>query len=239
LGIFNFYKKMGELNFEQIDGLHTRFKHPFTMTVSGSTGAGKSEWIRRLLANLPQMVEGEIGAVIYCYGEVNANVLAMQRKGKVGEGHVSVQVHSGLPSEELVRTQAKEWGGRLLVVLDDLMVGMQQELLDILFTRGSHNWSVSCVLVTQHLFSKELRVARNNSHYLVLMRNPAGALQIRTLASQLFPSRTAYFMEAYADACKQNFGYLLVDMHPLTPDQLRLRTHIYPDDGECIVYAAK
>jgi hypothetical protein len=185
------------------------------------------------------MVEGDIGAVLYCYGELNTNILAMQRKGRVGDGRVEVRVHSGLPREELVRSQAKEWGGRLLVVLDDLMVGMEKELLDILFTRGSHNWNVSCVLVTQHLFSKELREARSNSHYLVLMRNPAGALQIRTLGSQLFPSRTAYFMEAYGDACRQNFGYLLIDMHPSTPEQLRLRTHIYPDEGDCIVYVAK
>src|SRR4051794_28087369 len=137
------FKKAMESNFEQIDSIHTRLKHPFTMTVSGSTGAGKSEWIQRLLANLPQMVEGEIGAVIYCFGELNGNILAMQRRGNVAEGAVRVQVHSGLPSEELIRSQAKEWGGRLLVVLDDLMVGMQGELLDVLFTRGSHNWNVS------------------------------------------------------------------------------------------------
>uniref|UniRef100_A0A183BRD5 ATP-binding protein n=1 Tax=Globodera pallida TaxID=36090 RepID=A0A183BRD5_GLOPA len=58
------------------------------------------------------------------------------------------------------------------------MVGMGQQFLDTVFTRGSHNWGMSVVLVTQHLFAKELRVARNNSHYLVLMRNPAGALQV-------------------------------------------------------------
>ncbi|KAI3417810.1 hypothetical protein GPALN_012085 [Globodera pallida] len=56
---------------------------------------------------------------------------------------------------------------------------MGQQFLDTVFTRGSHNWGMSVVLVTQHLFAKELRVARNNSHYLVLMRNPAGALQMR------------------------------------------------------------
>ncbi|KAL3069616.1 hypothetical protein niasHT_036408 [Heterodera trifolii] len=97
---------------------------------------------------------------------------------------------------------------------------MSQQYLDALFTRGSHNWGVSVILVTQHLFNKELRVSRTNSHYLVLMRNPAGALQIRTIATHLFPSRTAYFMEAYRDACAKNFGYLLVDMHPERPSSI-------------------
>lgn len=213
---------------------HARFKHPFTMTVWGSTGSGKSEWIQRLLSNLPNMIEGEISLVLYCYGELNENILSMQRSGKVG-GEFAVQVHSGLPSaldgEDFVRQKAKETGGRLLLVLDDLMIGMQQQFLDIIFTRGSHNWQTSVILVTQHLFNKEIRIARNNSHYLVLMRNPVGALQVRTLAQQLFPTRTSFFMEAYGDATKANFGYLIVDMHPSTPEILRLRTHIYPDDG--------
>ncbi|KAL3098932.1 hypothetical protein niasHT_024687 [Heterodera trifolii] len=114
---------------------------------------------------------------------------------------------------------------------------MSQQYLDALFTRGSHNWGVSVILVTQHLFNKELRVARTNSHYLVLMRNPAGALQIRTIANHLFPSRTAHFIEAYRDACTKNFGYLLVDMHPETPEEIRLRTNIY--EQKQIVYIAK
>ena len=52
------------------------------------------------------------------------------------------------------------------------------------------------VLVTQH-FGKELRIARNNAHYIVLLRNPAGALQIRNIANQMFPGKHGYFMEAY------------------------------------------
>jgi hypothetical protein len=144
-------------------------------------------------------------------------------------------VHSGVPSAEQVRDCAKK--EKLLLILDDLVVGMSQQYLDALFTRGSHNWGVSVILVTQHLFNKELRVSRTNSHYLVLMRNPAGALQIRTIATHLFPSRTAYFMEAYRDACAKNFGYLLVDMHPESPEIIRLRTHIY--DQNKIAYIPK
>lgn len=108
--------------------------------------------------------------------------------------------------------------------------------LDTVFTRGSHNWGVSVVLITQHLFTRELRIARNNCHYMVLMRNPAGALQIRNLGAQLFPGGALrYFLEAYEDATAEPFGYLLVDMHPTTGQQLRLKTHIYPGEM-CVVY---
>lgn len=225
-------------SFQKFEKEHVQFRHPFTMTVSGSTGSGKSEWIMRLLRHLNTMISGgPVGRVLYAYGELNGNVLKLQREGRVG--NVPITVHNGVPTEEQIRQMAR--ADKLLVILDDLMVGLSQQFLDVLFTRGSHNWGVSVVLVTQHLFSKELRVARNNSHYLVLMRNPAGELQVRTLATQLFPSRVPYFMEAYRDACAKNFGYLLVDLHPAGQEALRLRTHIYvdEDEGPTIVYMPK
>lgn len=156
-------------------------------------------------------------------------------------GGVPVNTHAGAPGEEIVKQKARDVGGKLLMVLDDLMIGIGQNFLDTIFTRGSHNWGVSVVLVTQHMFTKELRIARNNSHYLVLMRNPAGALQVRTLATQLFPGRAEHFMEAYRDATGKQFGYLVVDMHPESEDLLRLKTNIYGENmgGASTIYVAK
>jgi hypothetical protein len=191
------------------------------------------------------MVEPAPRVVLYCYGELNANVMRLQQQaakrefGKTDDAEDSgwdLEVHNGVPEQEHVQRLANGCGGRLLLVLDDLMVGLRASFLDILFTRGSHNWGCSVVLITQHLFaSRELRVARNNSHYIVLMRNPVGALQVRNLASQLFPGTQHYFMDAYADATSEPYGYLLIDMHPETVDAFRLRTHIYPGEVS-IVY---
>lgn len=217
----------------------TYFQHPFTMTVSGSTGSGKSEWVMKLLQHLESLITVPIEEVLYCYGELNPNIIKLQTTGIVSKA-TKVIVHNGAPDEQELKERARVTNGRLLLVLDDLMVGMRQQFLDTVFTRGSHNWGMSVVLVTQHLFTKELKIARNNSHYLVLMRNPAGALQIKTLATQLFPTKTGDFMNAYKDATAKNFGYLLVDMHPKTPELLRLRTHIYSDDEvQTTVYVSK
>ena len=250
------------------------FRHPFTMCVSGCTGSGKSQWVLRFLQHMHQLVTpGPPRLVLYCYGELNANILRLQQqeaqqqqqqqqwmdKNKEGSGEGEsvgenvrgsdgaaretmwhLQVHNGVPEEGQLRQLSTKCGGQLLVVLDDLMVGLRASLLDVLFTRGSHNWGCSVLLVTQHLFaSRELRVARNNCHYLVLMRNPVGALQIRNLATQLFPGPRAhrFFMEAYEDATREPFDYLLVDMHPRTRDAFRLKTHIYPGGGyPCTIY---
>ncbi|KAL3117523.1 hypothetical protein niasHT_002841 [Heterodera trifolii] len=235
------------------------FVHPFTMCVSGCTGSGKTKWVLRLLANLDALVDpAHIDGVLYCFGEVNEDVLRLQllesvgsttttttstngaKKSSSSDGNSGrwVRVCHALPDEDGVKRAANECNCRLLLVLDDLMVGMRAPFLDTLFTRGSHNWGVSVVLITQHLFIRELRIARNNAHYLVLLRHPSGALQVRSLGVQLFPGALRHFLEAYDDATTDSFGYLLVDMHPTTRTQMRLKTHIYP--GELtVVYAPR
>ena len=43
-------------------------------------------------------------------------------------------------------------------------------------------------------------------------------------------------MEAFCDATSKPYGYLLIDCHQLTPENLRLRTSILPGERQ-IAYA--
>ena len=227
---------------------HTIFLHPFTMVVSGSTGSGKTVCVMRLIANLNSMIEnGEnpkeqaIDTLLYCYGALNSNVMELKRRESLPEGKEGIKIitYSGVPNEELIQKEAGSTR-KLLLILDDLMLSAKSAFLDTLFTLGSHNWGVSVVLVTQHLFGKELRIARNNAHYIVLLRNPAGALQIRMIASQLFPGKHGYFMEAYTDATAHAYSYLLIDMHPKTDSDMRLKSCIFPSEGAySVIYVSK
>lgn len=179
---------------------------------------------------IPRLLQG-IGRprnkhVLYCYGVYNSNVLVMEQKG--------VETHFGLPTESMIRERQKP----LLLILDDLMLEAKSDFMDLLFTRGSHHWSVSIIFITQNMFEKSLKTARNNAHYIVLLRNPSGQLQIRNLGAQLFPGNLQYFKEAYRDATRQNFGYLLIDMHPLSTDEVRLRTSVFLDPY-CVLYTPK
>lgn len=230
-----------EMNIEEYKEKSHTFIHPFTLIVSGSTGSGKTEWIMKFLRNIYTLVDCEIQGILYCYGELNENIMKLKKQQlfntKKGPW---IKTVNGIPDEGTIRMEAQNSNKTLLLVLDDLAVGINGQFLDTIFTRGSHNWGVSVVLVTQHLFTKDLRTARNNSHYLVLMRNPAGALQIRNLAVQLFPTQLKYFMEAYRDATdSKNFSYFIVDMHPAGDEQMRLKTNIYADEGWTVVYVPK
>lgn len=198
------------------------FRHPFNMIVGGASGSGKTQWVCRFLDSYTRIIHPEPAHILYCYGVFNDSVMRLQKRG--------VETVKGLPTEAQIRARPRP----LLLVLDDLMMEARSDFLDLLFTRGSHHWGVSIVFITQNMFEKSLKTARNNAHYLVLLRNPSGQLQIRNLGTQLFPRRLSYFMDAYKDATKENFGYLLVDMHPSSPDLVRLRTHIFPEEPQVL-----
>ena len=46
----------------------------------------------------------------------------------------------------------------------------------------------------------------------------------------MYPGRVKFFQEAYDDATKLKWGYLFIDLKPDTPDELRLRTNIFPGE---------
>ena len=69
-----------------------------------------------------------------------------------------------------------------------------------------------------------------NSHYMVLFKNPRDEGQMRSLAQQVFPTKVKSFMNSFREATKKDHGYLLLDLHPLTPDPLRVRTSIFKSD---------
>lgn len=111
---------------------------------------------------------------------------------------------------------------------------MMQELKDdpnllVLTTRGCHHNNNSAIHIVQNLFFGN-RTSRINSKYIVLLKNPPDKLQINTLAKQVFPNNIKYFYESYEDATKNPHGYLLLDLSQQTPDNLRLRTNIFPDE---------
>ena len=122
---------------------------------------------------------------------------------------------------------------RNLMVIDDQMIETgNDERIAKLFTKGSHHRNLSVIYIVQNLFHQG-RVSRSislNSHYLVLFKNPRDKMQVMTLAKQMYPRNTYYFLEKYEEAVQKPFGYLFVDLKPTTSDQCRLRTNVLPGE---------
>jgi hypothetical protein len=46
----------------------------------------------------------------------------------------------------------------------------------------------------------------------------------------VFPNQVKYFVNAFQDATTRHHGYLLLDLHPLTPEELRVRSRIFKNE---------
>lgn len=58
------------------------------------------------------------------------------------------------------------------------------------------------------------------------------------LAKQMCPGRTSYMQDSFKDETSVPHGYLLLDLRQETPDQLMLRSNIFPQKPQ-VVYAPK
>ena len=92
--------------------------------------------------------------------------------------------------------------------------------------------------LVQNLFpkNKESSTISLNSQYMVVFK---WLSQMSHLARQMYPGRVKFVQEAFKDATSVPYGYLLVDLKQDTPEDMRLRTAIFPDDGVQYVYLSK
>ena len=199
------------------------FSTPTTIVVSGTTGCGKTTWIKKMLTN-PSLFKDKIDRVVYCYGTWQTAFNDMRE----------VEFREGLDiPTDFNRDQ------HTLIILDDLMSEIvQSKAAEKLFTQGSHHKNITVIFIVQNLYQqgKTAKTIMLNTHYLVLMRNARDINQIKVLGRQIGLDKT--LEEAYKDCMTTPFGYLVVDLSPSGVEDLRLRTNIFP--GEIpIVYLSK
>ncbi|XP_078367598.1 uncharacterized protein LOC144651511 [Oculina patagonica] len=200
--------------------------HPFTCMVAGMTGSGKTLWVKSLLQQAHKTIHLPPERIVWCYSQWQPaySELLMTIPG--------IEFSKGIP-ETLEQDSYFDVNIRNLIVIDDQMIeaGSDNRVVN-LFTKGSHHRNLSVIYIVQNLFhqGKGTRSIRLNSHYLVLFKNPRDKLQILTLAKQMYPGQTAWFMKQYEDAVQRPFGYLFVDLKPTTQESCRLRTNVLPGE---------
>ena len=202
------------------------FVHPFTGLIWGGTGAGKTQWLKKFILNCDQLVKPKVQEIWLCYSVLQpayAEIIKLP----------NVKLIEGLPSLTEIQETAHI---PKLICVDDLLQeseggGKKDSEITKLFTRGSHHCNASVLFLTQSLFfSANFRIIRLNSHVIVLMRNPADQSQVHALARQLRPGGSRFILDSYADATREKFGYLLMDLAPQTEEVLRYRTKIFPGE---------
>jgi hypothetical protein len=120
-----------------------------------------------------------------------------------------------------------------LLIIDDQSEDIPEKRLVELFTVCCHHQNTSLMFITQNLFlqSKAYRTAVLNTQYLFIFKSPRASCQVSHLAKQLCPGKSKSLQEVYDDCTREPYSYMLIDLKPDTPQCLRYRTHVLPDEG--------
>lgn len=196
--------------------------------IAGPTSSGKSFFTTRFLKHLDDLTDASFVQVVYCAPESSYPDLS--------ECRIPVRFLDCIPDAAMFADKAPR-----LVVIDDLMRESGEQVVD-LFTKHSHHLGLSVIFITQNIFhkGKGMRDISLNSHYIVAYKSPRDRGQFDTLARQICPGNTQFANEVFEDATSVPYGYLVMDLTQTTPDHLRYRTNIFPDDNPSkIVYVPK
>lgn len=204
------------------------WKHPFTCLMAGPTQSGKSTFTVRLLKYLDEIVDGPIKEIIYCAPKSSYP--------KLLECIVPVKFLDFIPPAEMFQDKKPR-----ILIIDDMMTECNEDVVN-LFTKNSHHLGISVIFICQNIFhrGKFHREISLNSHIIIAFNNPRDRRQISSLACQIYPKKPPYITEIFEDATKEPYGYLLMDLTQTTPEHLRYRTKIFPDDKPAnVIYVPK
>lgn len=205
-----------------------RFKFPFTWFVSGGTGCGKTTMVLKFLRHHKILTTNpECSNVIYCYNEWQSGFDSLAKEDVVTEWY------EGLPTMETIKEKIEPFKSTgTILVLDDFGQQLNSSYVE-LFTVVSHHSNCSVILMTQNLFDKNpiYRPISMNSKYMTVFKNPRDNHQISALARQTFPESYRDIVKIFHKATEKPHSYLFFDFDQKTPNKLRVRTQILPQEG--------
>lgn len=183
--------------------------------------AGKTHFVRALLRDYRSLIypSRESLTVLWNHGQIQS----LHREPIMAPG-LSVKYKEGLIDYDSLARNPPD-----VLILDDLMTtASKSNDVSDMFVKGCHHLNVSVIFIVQNLFAKgnAFRTVSLNTHYFVLMRTARDRTQIATLGRQIFPGKGREFVAAYEDSTAKPYRYLVSDLHPTTPDELRVRTRI-------------
>ena len=206
---------------------NTQFNQPFNIVVSGQTESGKSEFCLKLIKNAHAMISPPVDLIYYVYKE-------WQDKFKQIQG---VSFFKGYDDSIISKENLKNRS--LLLILDDQMTDIPSDSLQNIFLVGRHD-KINPVFLSHNLYYPGLKCMRTislNTKYNIIFKNPHDKSAVRVLASQMYPGKSKWFMEAFDHVTNGKWTYLLVDCKPDQEEEIRLRTRIWPGEDQ-ITYIA-
>lgn len=215
-----------------------RLYTPFNCIISGASKSGKTTFVRNLL-KLKDSIFTSTPSYIILYYKFMQDIYQSMFDGGIINEMVSVEDEEFTYENVLEKVKPHQRNGAL-VIFDDTMTDITNNFEQV-FTNLSHHQNTSVIFITQNLFynDKSYRTMSLNADYFIIMKNARDKLQISNLAKQFCPGNSTYVIQAFSDATRRPFSYLLIDFTQKSTDNLRLRSNIFPNESPYTVYLDK
>lgn len=216
-----------------------RLKVPFNLICVGSSQAGKTTWIRNLLARRHELLT-EVPDKIFLFYKIKQDIY----NDMVSLGYVDelIDVSHEFPSLDKIHEMIEPFRttNGSMIILDDVMTEVNKDF-EQLFCNSNHHYKCNICFLSQNLFyqDKSFRTMSLNTHYLILFKNNRERLQASVLARQVNPENPNYIIQSYQDATKKPHSYLMFDFAQNTPSVLQVRSRIFPHEFPTVVYLEK
>ena len=209
-----------------MSNLDFHFKHPTTIQVCGLTLCGKTRLVQRILEE--QLVQPFPIRIICVFSEWQPDYEQARAL------YFHIEVVRGW-SDELYKSLRQD-EKNLLIIDDQIAEAGDSNTLSNLFTNNAHHKNLTVLFLVQSVYikSKSQRTVSLNTHYNVVFRNERDASQFLSLAYQMHPGDARWLLDAFNDATKEHFGYLVLGHHPTSKRDMRVLTNILPGKGHTV-----
>jgi len=197
----------------------------------GPSGSGKTFFTTELVTKNLHLFKRRPKAIYFCYSIWQPSYNTMKKNG--------VKFYQGIPDTKLLPKWFPKGG---LLIMDDLMeeAGNDKRVLD-LFTKESHHRDITVMYLTQDMFppGKFAKSISRNAHYVITFKNPRDNVGLRNLLTQAFPMRWKEVLTTYQRITQRPYGYMVLDFHPSSSDNVRVVSHLLNSEGPNRCYQFK
>lgn len=204
---------------------NVKFCHPFTFSLFGPTGCGKSQSLLHFLKNVGEIMKPPPTRMVVAY----KHRLPIYDEFKKYIDTVILD-SPGVPSVEFIQGMKNVD----LLVIDDLLD--EVEKVTPWYTYGSHHTPISIIFLSQNMYAKNQRDISLNSHHMSIFKNPRDSSQISTLANQLEGANDSKLVKkAFKLATKDPHSYLLINCRQKCHEYYKYRNNIIPEQSTMYV----
>lgn len=209
-----------------------QFKTPFTCIIAGPSKSGKTTWLYHCLKNSDSLFDIKPAYTIFYYSAWQNIYDQMKNENLVQEWK------NCCPQSDYIKELALRYNeeGGINVIIDDMLSQLNEEMANM-FEVISHHSKANLFFLSQNLFheDKNYRSMKGNVNYLVLFKNPANKKQATRFFSNI-SSHPKALGKVFSNITREGYTYLLFDLHQTTPDEVRIRSKIFPHEGVTQVF---